>query len=107
MRQFLYMNETILNPRQQLIVNLVSQGNGVSSKYLEEQLENKYPASKATIARDLAILTKNKEKRGRKTGKRGGNINKLSTELSTSYPQERINKINDLPTYPQFCYNTY
>lgn len=54
------MNETILNPRQQLIVNLISQGNGVSSKYLEEQLENKYPSSKATIARDLAVLLNSK-----------------------------------------------
>lgn len=54
------MNETILTPRQRLIINLISQADGVSSKQIEEQLTNKYPSSKPTVARDLTILAKNK-----------------------------------------------
>jgi Fic family protein len=54
------MDETILTPRQQFLINLVSSGNGVTSKYLEEQTQGKLPASKPTIARDLAFLAQKK-----------------------------------------------
>src|SRR5215217_7598659 len=50
------MNETKTTPRQKLIVNLVNEGKGTSRAEIEQKLQSLYPASKPTIARDLASL---------------------------------------------------
>ncbi len=53
------MNETNLSARQKQILNLIgSSHNGLSRATLEKALANLFPASKATIARDLLTLTK-------------------------------------------------
>lgn len=53
------MNETNLTPRQNLILTLINQSKGISRAEIENKLADKYPASKPTIARDLACLLEN------------------------------------------------
>jgi len=48
------MNET--NPRQQYILNLINQKGTIGRLTIEEEIEKVYPASKPTVARDLALL---------------------------------------------------
>ena len=53
------MNETIpLNPRQKNILNLLSQHGELTRQQISAKLSTTYPVSKATLARDLAILVK-------------------------------------------------
>ena len=54
------MNETNLTPRQHLILTLINQSRGTSRLEIEKKITDRYPASKPTIARDLAFLTKQK-----------------------------------------------
>lgn len=56
MIRFEDMNETKLTARQYYILNVVSQQNGISRQLIEERLQKIYPASKPTVARDLATL---------------------------------------------------
>lgn len=60
MRRLAHMNETNLNPRQQYILNLINQRENMSRLALEEELVRLYPASKPTVARDLALLLQQK-----------------------------------------------
>lgn len=50
------MNET--NPRQQYILNLINKKTTIGRLAIEEEIEKVYPASKPTVARDLALLLK-------------------------------------------------
>jgi len=50
------MNETNLTPRQNLIINLINQKEGLGRSDIEKELEHVYPSSKPTIARDLSSL---------------------------------------------------
>jgi len=52
------MNET--NPRQQYILNLINKRETIGRLAIEEEIEKVYPASKPTVARDLAVLLKNR-----------------------------------------------
>ncbi len=54
------MSETILTPRQNLILTLINQSQGIGRAEIEEGVVNRYPSSKPTIARDLAYLTQKK-----------------------------------------------
>ncbi len=54
------MNETNLTPRQNLIINLINQKEGIGRFDIERELEHVYPASKPTIARDLSSLVSKK-----------------------------------------------
>lgn len=60
MIRFIHMNETNLTPRQNLILTLVNQSQGIGRADIEKKVENRYPASKPTISRDLAYLTQKK-----------------------------------------------
>lgn len=60
MIRFLYMSETQLTSRQNFILSIVSGADGVSRAEIEEQVKKLYPASKATIARDVAFLVQKK-----------------------------------------------
>jgi Fic family protein len=52
------MNETVdLNQRQKIILNIVSQEGNMSRQAISLALKNIYPVSKATLARDLKILS--------------------------------------------------
>ncbi|MBI2019498.1 BlaI/MecI/CopY family transcriptional regulator, partial [Candidatus Daviesbacteria bacterium] len=51
------MNETNLTPRQNIILTLINQSQGISRLEIEQKVADRYPASKPTIARDLNILT--------------------------------------------------
>jgi len=53
------MDETKLTPRQKLIVNVVNESEGIGRAEIEEKAASFYPASKPTIARDLASLARN------------------------------------------------
>ena len=53
------MNETNLTPRQNLILILVNNSSGISRSEIEERVNDRYPSSKPTIARDLALLGAN------------------------------------------------
>ncbi len=64
------MNETNPNSRQQYILNLINQRETIGRLAIEEEIEKIYPASKPTVARDLALLLK---KRLIKTSGRGKN----------------------------------
>lgn len=65
------MIETNLTPRLNLILLLVNQSLGIGRAEIEKKVINKYPASKPTIARDLAYLVEKKlilvSGKGRKT----------------------------------------
>jgi Fic family protein len=50
------MSETKTTPRQKFIVNLVNEGKGTTRAEIEQKVKALYPASKPTIARDLASL---------------------------------------------------
>ena len=50
------MNETNLTPRQNNILILVNQSGGITRLEVEKKVADRYPASKPTIARDLALL---------------------------------------------------
>src|SRR6266496_2084703 len=54
------MNETQLTQRQNFILNIVNGGNGISRVEIEERINSLFPASKPTIARDLALLVRKK-----------------------------------------------
>lgn len=60
MIRFLYMNETNLTQRQNFILTLVNQSQGIGRVEIENKIADKYPSSKPTIARDLAQLVQNK-----------------------------------------------
>jgi Fic family protein len=50
------VNETKATPRQKFIVNIVNENQGIGRAEIEERIKELYPASKPTIARDLASL---------------------------------------------------
>lgn len=50
------MNETILNPRQNYILSIISQSEGLQRAEIQERVKNLYPISKPTLIRDLNIL---------------------------------------------------
>jgi Fic family protein len=52
------MNETKTTPRQKFILNIVNESTGVKRVDIEKKVETLYPASKPTIARDLASLVR-------------------------------------------------
>lgn len=54
------MNETNVTPRQNLILTLVNQSQGIGRAEIEKKVVDKYPSSKPTIARDLASLVQKK-----------------------------------------------
>jgi len=54
------MNETNLTPRQNFILALINQSQAIGRSDVEESLANRYPSSKPTIARDLAMLVRKK-----------------------------------------------
>lgn len=65
MIRLIHMNETnltrreaLLTPRQNLILALVNQSQGIGRAELEKRIVNRYPSSKPTIARDLATLVR-------------------------------------------------
>ncbi len=60
MIRFIHMNETNLTPRQNLILSLVNKSQGIGRAEIEKKVINRYPASKPTIARDLAYLVEKK-----------------------------------------------
>lgn len=60
MIRFIYMNETNITPRQNLILALINQSSGVGRVEIEKKLVDRYPSSKPTIARDLASLVQKK-----------------------------------------------
>lgn len=54
MRRLKHMNETItLSQRQKIILNLLSENDSLSREMISNGIRVKYPASKATLARDL------------------------------------------------------
>ena len=54
------MDETNTTPRQNLILALINQSQGIGRAEIEKRVVNRYPASKPTIARDLASLVQKK-----------------------------------------------
>jgi len=52
------MDETKTTPRQRFIVNVVNESQGIGRAGIEEKIKLLYPASKPTIARDLASLVR-------------------------------------------------
>lgn len=60
MIRLIYMNETNVTPRQNLILTLVNQSNGIGRAEIEKKVVGRYPSSKPTIARDLASLVQKK-----------------------------------------------
>lgn len=54
------MHETQLTPRQSFILNILQGENGIGRAEIERHVKSLYPASKPTIARDLAYLVKKK-----------------------------------------------
>src|SRR5579864_2837123 len=69
MRRSHYMNETNINPRQQYILNLIHQKEIIGRLEIEGSISAVYPASKPTVARDLAYLLKKKLIKVRGQGK--------------------------------------
>jgi Fic family protein len=53
------MNETILTPRQKLILNLINQSEGILREEIQGKITLTYPSSKPTLIRDLNILLEN------------------------------------------------
>lgn len=61
MIRFMCMNETTkLTPRQKAIINILAEANELSRKQIAQKLLSIYPVSKATLARDLKLLLKEK-----------------------------------------------
>lgn len=56
MIRLMYMNETILSPRQNYILNIVNQSEGLFRGEIQEKVEKLYPISKPTLIRDLKVL---------------------------------------------------
>lgn len=52
------MNEPILNPRQNYILNLINESEGLLREEIQNQIQKTYPSSKPTLIRDLNILLK-------------------------------------------------
>lgn len=50
------MNETILSPRQNYILNIINQSEGLIREEIQARVEKLYPISKPTLIRDLRIL---------------------------------------------------
>lgn len=50
------MNETILTPRQNYILNIINQSEGLFRGEIQEKVEKLYPISKPTLIRDLNLL---------------------------------------------------
>jgi fido (protein-threonine AMPylation protein) len=65
------MNETNLTHRQSYILNIVNEGNSIGRGEIEVKIRGLYPASKPTIARELAFLVNKRvirvEGRGKST----------------------------------------
>lgn len=60
MIRFIYMNETNLSPRQNIILAAINASKGIGRLEIEKKVLNQYPSSKATIARDLNSLARKK-----------------------------------------------
>lgn len=60
MIRFIHMNEANLTPRQNFILALINQSQAIGRADVEKKVANRYPSSKPTIARDLAILVNKK-----------------------------------------------
>lgn len=58
MIRLVYMNDSILTPRQKYILNLVNQSEGLSREEIQNKIQETYPSSKPTLIRDLNILLK-------------------------------------------------
>jgi fido (protein-threonine AMPylation protein)/DNA-binding transcriptional ArsR family regulator len=75
------MNDTILNPRQKQILELINKSDSLSRLEIKEKLESPFLASIPTIARDLAYLLKNRfvtvHGEGRNTRYSGINLSPL------------------------------
>lgn len=54
------MDETIMTPRQQFVLNLINRFNGLSREAIQENAKNLYPVSKPTLIRDLKHLLEQK-----------------------------------------------
>lgn len=54
------MNETILTPRQKYILNLINQSEGLLREEVQKMTQSVYPSSRATVIRDLNILSDRK-----------------------------------------------
>lgn len=54
----IYMNETILTPRQKYILNLINQSEGLLREEIQEKIQKTYPLSKPTLIRDINSLLK-------------------------------------------------
>src|SRR3989344_51272 len=54
------MNDTIINPRQNYILNIINQSEGLLRGEIQAAVEKLYPVSKPTLIRDLNILIKAK-----------------------------------------------
>lgn len=54
------MSETNITSRQNLILTLINQSSTISRVEIEKKVVHKYPSSKPTIARDLAMLVQKK-----------------------------------------------
>ena len=54
------MNETNVTPRQNLILTLVNQSQGIGRAEIEKKVVDRYPSSKPTISRDLVSLVQKK-----------------------------------------------
>lgn len=52
------MDETILTPRQKLILNFVNQSEGITREEIKDKISSIYPTSKPTLIRDLNMLLK-------------------------------------------------
>lgn len=63
------MNETILDPRQNYLLNLVSGANGLSREQIQDQIKHLYPVSKPTLIRHLNTLLARRLIRTRGTAK--------------------------------------
>jgi Fic family protein len=50
------MNETILDPRQRFLLNVVSGGNGLSREQIQDKIKHLYSVSKPTLIRDVNTL---------------------------------------------------
>jgi fido (protein-threonine AMPylation protein) len=84
------MNETIISPRQKVILNLLAQFSSLTREEIAEKLLPTFEASKATLARDLAELVANQQ------------IKLTGSGPSTAYQPASIHPLltyMDLPSY--------
>lgn len=54
------MNDTILNPRQKYILNVINQSEGLLREAIQKKIKSFYPISRVTLIRDLNSLLTNK-----------------------------------------------